>query len=394
MTGRSTSTGSTTSRAAGGRSAGDAARGRDLGRAGPRLADRGPRDRRSTGSAFDDAAALGRRRRDGRLRDHRRRARRGRGLRLPGAGRGPPRLRPAGLGRCGGPGRSRCRARGPRRRRSAARPRRPAAASRLLGVGAADSAAGGAVPERRRRVRPGHQGALAALVAVGARRTAAGRGVPVRPARPRRRTTRDLEAAARAAGGDRRALRAGPRVVRQPGEDARRRAGRQRCRWSGGPARSGRWPHRARRRQLAENAKLPAIVGALPEAHHNQVVSFDGPLAGGSGRRRPVPRPRRGARSRCGCGWCWSATTTTTRSPRARARRLRGRRERPRRTGVASSARRARAPVERLASLVGLLDYASVYLGLAYGIDPTPIAPDRRAQARAAARHVPSSADR
>jgi glucose/mannose-6-phosphate isomerase len=31
--------------------------------------------------------------------------------------------------------------------------------------------------------------------------------------------------------------------------------------------------------------------------------------------------------------------------------------------------------IERFASLVGLLDYASVYLGLAYGLDPTPIAP-------------------
>ena len=40
--------------------------------------------------------------------------------------------------------------------------------------------------------------------------------------------------------------------------------------------------------------------------------------------------------------------------------------------------------IERLASLVGLLDYASVYLGLAYGVDPTPILADRRAQARPA----------
>src|SRR3954453_1859778 len=34
--------------------------------------------------------------------------------------------------------------------------------------------------------------------------------------------------------------------------------------------------------QLAENAKYPAAVGVLPEAHHNQVVAFDGTLAGGS----------------------------------------------------------------------------------------------------------------
>src|SRR4051812_8990255 len=34
--------------------------------------------------------------------------------------------------------------------------------------------------------------------------------------------------------------------------------------------------------QLAENAKYPAVPGALPEAHHNQVVALDGMLAGGS----------------------------------------------------------------------------------------------------------------
>ena len=42
--------------------------------------------------------------------------------------------------------------------------------------------------------------------------------------------------------------------------------------------------------QLNENAKYPAIAGVLPEANHNQVVTFDGPFApwpGGSacGRR-------------------------------------------------------------------------------------------------------------
>src|SRR5437764_758061 len=34
--------------------------------------------------------------------------------------------------------------------------------------------------------------------------------------------------------------------------------------------------------QLAENAKYPAVAGALPEAHHNQVVALDGTMAGGS----------------------------------------------------------------------------------------------------------------
>ncbi|HEY6275618.1 MAG TPA: SIS domain-containing protein, partial [Streptosporangiaceae bacterium] len=33
--------------------------------------------------------------------------------------------------------------------------------------------------------------------------------------------------------------------------------------------------------QLNENAKYPAVPGTLPEANHNQVVTFDGPFAGG-----------------------------------------------------------------------------------------------------------------
>jgi glucose/mannose-6-phosphate isomerase len=40
--------------------------------------------------------------------------------------------------------------------------------------------------------------------------------------------------------------------------------------------------------------------------------------------------------------------------------------------------------VERLASLVGLLDFASVYLALAYGVDPTPIGPIDDLKARLA----------
>jgi glucose/mannose-6-phosphate isomerase len=38
--------------------------------------------------------------------------------------------------------------------------------------------------------------------------------------------------------------------------------------------------------------------------------------------------------------------------------------------------------LERLASLVGLVDFASVYLALAYGIDPTPVAAITELKAR------------
>jgi glucose/mannose-6-phosphate isomerase len=125
--------------------------------------------------------------------------------------------------------------------------------------------------------------------------------------------------------------------------------------------------------QLAENAKLPAVVGELPEAHHNQVVSFDGPLAAGHAdddlfrdrveeeaalRLRLVmvrdDRDDDAAPSRADV----SADIASARG-----------------VPVSVVAAQGESAVERLASLVGLLDYASVYLGLAYGIDPTPIRP-------------------
>ena len=52
------------------------------------------------------------------------------------------------------------------------------------------------------------------------------------------------------------------------------------------------------------------------------------------------------------------------------------------RYGVVSSELRAEGehPLERLASLVAVLDFASVYLALLQGIDPTPDRADRRAE--------------
>jgi glucose/mannose-6-phosphate isomerase len=123
--------------------------------------------------------------------------------------------------------------------------------------------------------------------------------------------------------------------------------------------------------QLAENAKYPAISGALPEAHHNQVVAFDGPLAGGGGSddifrdrvedEQPV-RLRLVLLDDEGDG----QTTRADISEEVAQSR-----------GVAVTRLRSEgaSPVERLASLVGLVDYASVYLALALGLDPTPVAP-------------------
>lgn len=140
--------------------------------------------------------------------------------------------------------------------------------------------------------------------------------------------------------------------------------------------------------QLAENAKYPAISGQLPEAAHNQVVTFDGPFGIGAepGSATAVDSLEYFFRDRV--------------EERAEETRLRlvvfrdagpdGSGEDPRIAAradqVASMAENRNIPVstlwagghhalERLADLVGLVDYATVYLALACGIDPTPVAP-------------------
>ncbi|HVW81771.1 MAG TPA: SIS domain-containing protein [Mycobacteriales bacterium] len=125
--------------------------------------------------------------------------------------------------------------------------------------------------------------------------------------------------------------------------------------------------------QINENAKWPAVIGALPEAHHNQSVTLDGGLAGGSADddlfrdrvEEDEPLRLRLLLLRDDDGTGLAAARAEASADVARRR------------GVAVSvlAAEGASSVERLASLVGLLDFASVYLALALGEDPTPIGP-------------------
>jgi glucose/mannose-6-phosphate isomerase len=125
--------------------------------------------------------------------------------------------------------------------------------------------------------------------------------------------------------------------------------------------------------QLAENAKYPAVVGALPEAHHNQVVTLDGAFA-----------------SRDDDDDLFRDRLDEPAATRLRLLVLRdddGRASTTDRTRVSQAVADARgvpttvlvgegaSPVERLAGLVGLVDFASAYLALAQGIDPSPVPP-------------------
>jgi len=137
--------------------------------------------------------------------------------------------------------------------------------------------------------------------------------------------------------------------------------------------------------QLAENAKYPAVPGVLPEAHHNQVVALDGVLAGGSAdadifRDRVDDEAWLRLRLVLVDDESGSPSRADVSEELAESR------------GVAVSRLRTEgsSPVERLASVVGLIDYATVYFALAQGIDPTPVAPidalKKRLESAAAAR--------
>jgi glucose/mannose-6-phosphate isomerase len=159
--------------------------------------------------------------------------------------------------------------------------------------------------------------------------------------------------------------------------------------------------------QLYENGKYPAIAGVLPEANHNQVVVFDGPFA-------PGPQGRLTARLGGGLepddglpsgGFADGGLAQdnghghdgpavplrlvllrdTHEHPQvARRRDESAKLAAQRGIEVSELAAAGELPLERLASLVQLIDYASVYLAIADGTDPAPIAVIQELKARIA----------
>ncbi len=132
--------------------------------------------------------------------------------------------------------------------------------------------------------------------------------------------------------------------------------------------------------QLAENAKIPAIHGEIPESQHNQVVVLDGPFAGASSVEE-IFEDRAGREL----------------NRKFRLVLLRDSIEHPqmakRAEIVSDIADRRGVPVtrvdatgtriiHRLASLVALTDWASVYTALALHIDPSPIGPINELKSR------------
>ncbi|MEV0617073.1 SIS domain-containing protein [Nonomuraea sp. NPDC050404] len=124
--------------------------------------------------------------------------------------------------------------------------------------------------------------------------------------------------------------------------------------------------------QLGANAKYPAICGELPEADHHQVAAFDGPMA-----ERDIFADAAGRTLRL------VVLRDTEEHPQVTRRReasLRLARERD--VPVTELAAEGVHPLERMACLIGLGDYASTYLALGYGIDPTPVSAITELKAR------------
>jgi glucose/mannose-6-phosphate isomerase len=124
--------------------------------------------------------------------------------------------------------------------------------------------------------------------------------------------------------------------------------------------------------QLNANAKYPAIVGELPEAGHNQVAVFDGPMA-----ERDIFAETAGRTLRL------VVLRDVEEHPQVTRRReaaLRMARERD--VPVTELAAEGTHPLERMAVLIALADYASTYLALGYAIDPTPVSAISELKAR------------
>ena len=128
--------------------------------------------------------------------------------------------------------------------------------------------------------------------------------------------------------------------------------------------------------QLNENAQVPATWGVLPEAVHNQIVAFDGPLAP---RVEPAGDPDDFFRDRAddvepaGALAVVLLRDTVEHPQTARRADVGVSLARERQIPVVELRAEGDSALARLASLVALTDYASTYLALLQGTDPTPV---------------------
>ncbi|GAA3759998.1 glucose/mannose-6-phosphate isomerase [Spinactinospora alkalitolerans] len=118
--------------------------------------------------------------------------------------------------------------------------------------------------------------------------------------------------------------------------------------------------------QLAANARCPALSGRPPGIVHDQIATLDGPL-GGTGPRSIFDDPVEEGAVRLRL-----VLLRDDQEPAETARDLAEAEQRAREHGVPVSEAAAEGghPMERLAGLIALTDYATVYLAVAYGVEP------------------------
>ena len=170
------------------------------------------------------------------------------------------------------------------------------------------------------------------------------------------------EAAAVALEGISQRCRPGQRLVRQPGQGPGAGAG-------------GQAAHDLGHLAAGRRGRLPVL---LPAEREREVPGDPGraargePQPGRRARRAVRARPRAAPNRRCRCTWsCWPTPVSILRWPSAA--RLPPQLAGERGIGVTELTATGDHPLERLASLVQLIDYATVYLGIALGYDPSPI---------------------
>ncbi|MEO3822167.1 SIS domain-containing protein [Actinomadura sp. B10D3] len=139
--------------------------------------------------------------------------------------------------------------------------------------------------------------------------------------------------------------------------------------------------------QLNANAKYPAVLGEVPETGHDQLMAFDGVFTRAGSSSDPSD-PEDFFRDRADDpehGLHLVVLRDVDEHPRVRGR-CDASAMIARDRGVAVTELRAEGthPLERIATLIALGDYVTVYLAIALGVDPTPVPAMEELKARIA----------
>ncbi|XVQ12264.1 SIS domain-containing protein [Spirillospora sp. CA-255316] len=137
--------------------------------------------------------------------------------------------------------------------------------------------------------------------------------------------------------------------------------------------------------QLNENAKYPGVYGELPEAGHNQVVAFDGYFAAGGRPAEDADDFFRDRAEESEHGLHLVLMRDRDEHPQvARRREVAVELAQGRGVAVTEIAAEGDHPLERIATMIALADYITVYLAIALGVDPTPVTAIQELKARIA----------